>query len=288
MAGSEILRWGDAAAEIGALGAELLSLTIAGRELIWPGDPKLWPRRAPVLFPFCGWVNGRTFRVAGRSYESGVHGFGPEAAFAIDRIANHHLRLTLRDSAETQALFPFAFELVIEVILGAASLRYDFTVRNPGQGALPYALGFHPGFRWPFDGGAREGYRVVFDGAETAQASVTTPGGLFTGETVPPPIRGAEFDILAALARSDSTVLLNASTRAVSFIAPSGRAIRVRMENFPHWVFWSLPPAPYLCIEGWTGQGDPVGFTGDIFEKPGMIHLPPGGEGQHAFEIGFG
>lgn len=288
MAQSEILRFGDTSAEVGARGAELLSLTIAGRELIWPGDPKLWPRRSPVLFPFCGWLNKSTTRVDGKTYQSKVHGFAPEAAFAIQRIANHRLRLKLEDSPATRAVFPFAFSLTIDVTLAQSSLRYEFAVHNPGQGPLPYALGFHPGFRWPFDGGAREAYRVVFDGAETARASVIMPGGLFTGDDVPAHIREAEMDILAALARADSTVLLNASTRGVAFIAPTGRAIRVGLENFPHWVFWSLPPAPFLCIEGWTGQGDPVGFEGDLFAKPGMIHLPPGGVELHAFDIAYG
>ena len=36
------------------------------------------------------------------------------------------------------------------------------------------------------------------------------------------------------------------------------------------------PPARYFCIEPWQGHSDPEGFTGEIFDKPGMIHLARG------------
>ena len=54
------------------------------------------------------------------------------------------------------------------------------------------------------------------------------------------------------------------------------------MENFPHVVLWSRPGAPYLCIESWTGHGDPEGFAGELADKPSMIALAPGAEGRHA------
>jgi hypothetical protein len=44
---------------------------------------------------------------------------------------------------------------------------------------------------------------------------------------------------------------------------------------------WTKPGAPYLCIESWTGHGDPEGFAGDIFEKPSMRILPPGESARH-------
>jgi hypothetical protein len=39
---------------------------------------------------------------------------------------------------------------------------------------------------------------------------------------------------------------------------------------------WSRPGAPFLCLEAWTGHGDPAGFSGDIFAKPSMQSLFPG------------
>jgi galactose mutarotase-like enzyme len=39
---------------------------------------------------------------------------------------------------------------------------------------------------------------------------------------------------------------------------------------------WQKPGAHYLCIEPWQGIADPVGFEGDLRDKPGVVSLPPG------------
>ena len=38
-----------------SLGAELVSVVdkATGAEMLWHGDPKVWPRQAPILFPYC-------------------------------------------------------------------------------------------------------------------------------------------------------------------------------------------------------------------------------------------
>jgi galactose mutarotase-like enzyme len=50
----------------------------------------------------------------------------------------------------------------------------------------------------------------------------------------------------------------------------------MELDNFPHIAIWSRPNAPFVCLEAWTGHGDPVGFDGDIFAKPSMRTLDPG------------
>lgn len=281
------LRRNDAAATVTTRGAELARLAIGGRELIWPGDAASWPRSAPVLFPFCGWLAGGAFRHRGRIYPSGVHGFGPDAGFSVRKADGDHLSLSLRDSAETLERYPFSFQLSVDATLQDDGLRTDFLVHNPAREALPYALGFHPGFRWPFAGGDKADYRLEFSDDEEPRASLIAPGGLFTDQTVPIPLQGRVLDIAAATKERDSIVMLDARSRRVDFVAPDNSRISIEVENFPHWVFWSLPGADFLCIEAWTGQGDPVGFTGEITAKPGMRLLAPGAHAQHGFSIRY-
>lgn len=283
MSDNLLLSHGSSRAEVSPIGAELMSWTVDGRERIWGGDPAYWPRRAPILFPVCGWMNGGVLRAKGRVIPCGVHGFGSDAAFRLTRVAENSLRATLSDTADTRAAFPFAFALAIDITLEDRAVRYAFEVTNPGDEPLPFALGFHPGFVWPFDGGRKDDYVVEFERAETPFSPKIAPGGLFTDEMLPVPFAGQRLNILDGLDRPDALVLRNANSRRVRFIAPSGRALGVEMEHFPHWVFWSRPGGDYLCIEGWTGHGDPVGFTGDITDKPGQILLPPGGRSRHAY-----
>ena len=45
----------DARATIALLGAEARSWRIAGRDLLWPGDPAIWSDISPILYPVVGW-----------------------------------------------------------------------------------------------------------------------------------------------------------------------------------------------------------------------------------------
>lgn len=278
---------GDCEADIALRGAEIVAWRCGGRDLLWRGDARFWPRVAPVLFPFCGWLKDGAFRHAGRNYPSPVHGFGPDAEFTPVTVGKSTASLRLIDTAATRACFPFSFALTVDITLGADGFAYAFTVQNPGGAPLPYALGFHPGFAWPFAGGEKDAHRIAFSRPEQPFAERIAPGGLFTGEKRPAPIDGTTLDIAAALKAQDSLVLLHAASPALTFTAPTGAALIVETENFPHWVFWSLPGADFLCIEGWTGQGDPVDFTGDLAQKPGMLWLPPGEMRRHRFAARF-
>ena len=56
-------------------GAELASIQLNGREYLWWGDAAYWNRQAPILFPNVGKVFDNTFRVNGKAYHMGQHGF---------------------------------------------------------------------------------------------------------------------------------------------------------------------------------------------------------------------
>ena len=278
------LKNGPCEAVLSTLGAEVMEWRINGRNLIWQGDARWWPRRAPVLFPICGWTNGSVLRARGRDYPCDVHSFGRDTDFRLEQTSASSVRFRLQDSAATLAQFPFSFDLTVDVSLSETGLAYQFDVANPGDDILPYAIGFHPGFLWPFDGGDKAEYRIEFAEDESPFVPRIAPGGLFTTEQLPVPLDGRTLNIYKALERHhDALVFRNALSQQVDFVAPSGRRITCRSTNFPHWVLWSRPSGDYLCIERWAGEGDPVGFTGDVMDKPGMTLLPPGDHRSYSF-----
>ncbi len=89
------------------------------------------------------------------------------AMFEILEQAADVVRLRLRSDSETRRLYPFDFALTVEHRLTDASFETRLTVENTGAGAMPYACGVHPGFRWPFAGGEPSDYRVRFDAARS-------------------------------------------------------------------------------------------------------------------------
>ena len=286
-AGFVQLAAGAARAAIALRGAELTRWSVGGREMIWTPDADVWADAAPILFPVVGWTRGGEVRVDGRAYPLGLHGFARFGAFAIESVASDRVVLLLRDTAESRALYPFAFALRVEYALTADALSVALTVENAGAGPMPYACGLHPGFRWPFDGGAAADYRILFDAPESPDVPVIAPGGLFSSETRPVPIAGRELPLSHALFAREALCLLDARSRGLTFERAGGAALRVDLEDFPHIALWSRAGAPFLSIEAWTGHGDPVGFSGELSAKPSMRLLSPGARARHAARFSF-
>ena len=171
---------GSSSAAISALGAEPQSWNVAGHELLWSGDPAFWPQVSPILFPVVGWTRNGEMRIKGKTYPLGLHGFAARQEFEVLGQAADRASFRLRHNEETRALYPFEFELLVEYRLAETSLEAAFTVRNPGIEPLPYALGLHPGFAWPFAGGRAEAHRIVFAGEVSPLVPVIAPGGLIS------------------------------------------------------------------------------------------------------------
>ena len=198
-----------------------------------------------------------------------------------------HCRLRLASDAATRALYPFDWSLEVAYALAGAELEVRLTVENRGTGPMPYACGLHPGFRWPFAGGALDEYAILFDAREPARVPIVTAGGLFTHETRRVPIDGRRLALTRALMATEALCFLEPRDRRIRFAHTSGAAIEVALEDFPLAALWSRPAGRFLSIEAWTGHGDFVDADGDLFAKPSMRHLPPGDRASHSAKFSF-
>lgn len=275
-----------AAATIALQGAEPLSWKVHGRELLWHGDPAHWERRAPILFPVVGASAGRKVRVAHQDYPMPQHGFARDSRFQVVEREERAVRLRLIESDETWTHYPFRFVLEVVAGLDDKGLSLGFEVTNTDTSDMPYALGFHPAFPWPFDGGAREGYAVVFEMSENAEVPEISTEGLLRAERRTVPFEGNRLELDPSLFK-EALAFLNANSRRIRFVAPSGAAITMRVEDFPHLAVWSKPTAPFLSLECWTGHADPEGYAGDLSDRPSMTILPMGHSLRHAVTLGF-
>ena len=275
------------AARIALDGAEPVSWRVEGREYLWSGDPAHWNRHAPWLFPVVGASAGGAVRVAGRAYPMAQHGFARDLPFAVVARAPDAVTLRLEDGPETRAHYPFRFRLDITARVRPRGLDFDVVVANPGSAALPYAVGFHPAFPWPFAGGARAkdgGYAVVFEAAERAFAPEVGPGGLLLRAERPIPLADRALPLDPDLF-TEALVFRDARSRFMRFTGPGERAIRMEMDAFPHLAVWTKPTAPFLSLECWTGHADWADFAGELAERDAQLSLAPGAEGHHAVRL---
>ncbi len=274
------LTHGQARATIALLGAELRTWRVSGRDLLWRGDPAIWPDISPILYPVVGWTRDGE-RVGGRQYPLGLHGFARLETFRVAASEPDFVRLTLSDTERTRTQYPFAFRLAVEYRLGNDVLAITLEIANPGEGPAPYACGLHPGFRWPIGGAGREGAVVRFEREERSEVPMIAPGGLVSKEMKTVPLKGLDLPLSDTLFANDAVCFLNCTSRSLAFVDASGASITMQFPDFQHVALWTRPGAPFICLEPWTGYSDPEGFDGDLFEKPSMRVLEPGARARH-------
>ena len=163
------------------LGAQLASIrTPDGEEYLWQGNPDIWARRAPILFPFIGRLREGSYDLDGTAYAISTHGFARDMAFTVTEQGPDRVSLRLTDTPETRAVYPFAFGLTVTYALEGNRLVKSHRVENRSDRDMLYELGAHDGFRVP---GPMKEWSVRLPGLEAVrlygmdgQLMVTPPG----------------------------------------------------------------------------------------------------------------
>ncbi len=264
-----------------AQGAELCSFRGAdGNEFIWQAGPA-WPRHAPMLFPIVGRLADDQLRVDGATFPMKQHGFARDRRFTWVAREPTSCRLLLQDDAQSQSVFPFAFQLEVAYALSPNGLSVTYHIANPGSAPLLFSIGAHPAFAWPLrSGAAKNGHRLVF--AETEPAPIRRlRGGLLLKETFPTPIRGCELALRPELFDADAIIMDQVGSRSVRYLDPQGKGLEISWHGFRELGLWSRAGADFLCIEPWAGYSSPEGFDGDFADKPAVMRLLP--DEQRAF-----
>lgn len=274
-------------AGISTLGAELRHLTDCnGHELQWDGDPAFWTGRAPILFPIIGLLEGGSYRLDGATYSMPKHGFARHSIFVIVDQTVDTVMFRLAASRATRKLYPFDFQLDIRFSISRATLTLAATVTNIGDSDMPASFGFHPALRWPLPyGQRREAHEIRFNHLEPAPVRRIDANGFLLPALQPSPVVGDTLTLRDDLFVEDALIFDRLQSRRVFYGAPEGPRLLVEYADFPTLGVWTKPGAGFICIEPWQGFSDPVGFAGDIRDKPGIIEISPGDHKHLAMHI---
>jgi galactose mutarotase-like enzyme len=131
--------------------------------------------------------------------------------------------------------------------------------------------------RWPLPfGQPRAAHFIEFENAEPAPIRRLDAAGLLTPQRHPTPVTQRRLALTDELFRDDVVIFDQMSSRSLIYGASGGARIRVRYPDARYLGLWSKPGADFICIEPWHGVADPVGFSGDFRDKPGVFVLAAG------------
>lgn len=153
------------------LGAQLSSIQAPdGTEYLWQGDPDIWARRAPILFPFIARLRENTYYLDGQPYAISTHGFARDMVFSLADQGEDHISLQLTDTPETRKVYPFSFSLTVTYTLEGNRLKKSHRVENRSDKDMYYELGAHDGFRAPVEPGVpMSSWSIRLPGVEHVQ-----------------------------------------------------------------------------------------------------------------------
>jgi galactose mutarotase-like enzyme len=268
---------GELTAEIDPRGAQLSSLKDRRMlDLLWDGDPAVWTGRAPLLFPIIGVLAGGVYRLGSKTYALSRHGFARDKPFSVEDRNASAATFRLGPDDATRQVYPFSFELIVRYELRGATLSIVTQVRNRGDIDMPASFGYHPGFRWPLPfGQRRESHAIEFECDEPAPVRRIDAAGLLTPVRHPTPVADRRLELADSLFRDDVLIFDQIKSRSVTY-GGAGPRIRIGFPDAKYLGLWTKPGAPFICIEPWHGITDPVDFSGDFRQKPGIFVLRPG------------
>ena len=280
------------AVRISSKGAELQSVVCEGIERMWSGDPAVWGRRAPLLFPLIGRLRDGWYANGGERVDAPMHGFCRDRAFAAEQVSGTHARFEMVSDEGTRAVFPFDFRLRVDFSLEGATIVKAHTVENAGEVPMPFELGGHEAYATRLLPGERMAdYYVRFEGADALGMFDMDEEGILALPKIGVPLEDGRLTKTPEQLGIDTVVLESVpGSRVVLASAANPHEVEVEFPDFPYLGIWTKAgqdDARYLCLEPWSALPDAHFSPRELAEKPGVRVLAPGERATLAYRMTF-
>lgn len=277
---------------LSTLGAELQSIMDAdGKEYLWQADPAFWNRHSPLLFPIvCGlWED--TYRLQGKEYRLGRHGFARDTEFKVIAKGDSQVIFALHDSPETMNDYPFHFNLSVSYKLRDNKVHVVWHVENTDDKPIFFQIGGHPAFNVPglLPGEPLKG-RLKFDNAEPIRLFGNIGGCIDKGRREQVETEDGVWAFTQESFKDDAVIFDHSQIKHVELLNPNGEAEVTLDFKTPAVGIWSPygKEAPFVCIEPWYGIHDWAEYDGDFRDKHLMNILLPGASFMSEYVITIG
>lgn len=278
------LKSGEVSAKIVSKGAELKSLAVGKRELMWSADPAFWGKTSPLLFPMIGTLKDGKTTINGKEYKITKHGFARDLEFTPEDFNGSSAMFSLTQNDYTKAMYPFDFKFTVRYTLKADGITVTYRVRNDSDAEMPFCIGAHPAFATPGD---MNGYRLQFLRPETAAVpNYNLETGLHEEHNRRELMKDStDLRLSHEMFYEDVCYFDKVASRQVELLNSENTGVRVDYPDFTSLGVWQAKDAPFLCIEPWCGSADFDDCSGVFAEKRGIEILAPGAEKTFTYAI---
>lgn len=275
--------------DINLKGAELDSIYHKQHQLeyLWSGDPAVWGKKSPLLFPIVGTLKEDTYYYEGQAYQLSRHGFAREHDFIVMQQSENSLSLSLKSNEDTLTKFPFAFNLIVTYTVQEDSLSVSYKVINEDNKLVFFSIGGHPAFKVPLENNCNyEDYYLEFDKIENAGRWPVSSAGLI--ESLPSPLleNTNRLKLTRELFQKDALVFKHLTSHQVSLMSEkTTHGLTFDFASFPYLGIWAAKNADFVCIEPWYGIADNVTSNQQLPEKEGIQKLEAGLEFEAKWNV---
>ena len=274
-------------------GAQLASIRDSrGVEYLWQGDPDIWNRRAPLLFPFIARLKDEQYLLDGTPYHMGIHGFCRSAPFTVEEQSETRVTFRYSDTAETRSSYPFSFVLRVTYSLAGNTLVKTHRVENRSDVPMLYELGGHDGYRAPIEEGeSMADYAIRFPGVEVVTPYGMDAQNMITPKTVSHPLINGRMPLKPSAYGLDTIILDELPERRAVLVDGKNRPrVSVDFGDFPYLGVWTAAKdfdTNYVCIEPWTTLPDATFVGRELKDKAGVRTLAPGAAEELTYRVTF-
>lgn len=265
-------------------GAELKSLTVNGRELMWRADPAFWGKTSPLLFPMIGTLKDGKTLINGKEYRITKHGFARDLELTPETVSGTSVLFSLQQSEYTKEMFPFDFRFTVQYTLKSDGITVTYRVKNNSGSAMPFCIGAHPAFACD---GEFSDYRLEFQKLENAAVpNYNLETGLHEENNRREILKDNNVVQLShEMFYADVCYFDKPRSRSVMLLGKDNKGVRVDFPDFTSLGVWQAKDAPFLCIEPWCGSADFDDCTGIFAEKRGIVILNADEEKAFTYSI---
>lgn len=276
--------------EISPKGAEVCSIKglRTHKEYIWKGDPALWNRHSPLLFPIVGRLNKDTAIIDGQRYKIPKHGFMSDAKFETKLIDEHKVVLYFDSSGKMHSIYPFPFHLEVMYKLRGNRLEVQWKLRNTGISVMPFQIGGHPGLYYPNNTShAHIKAYLSFKGRRNIESASVADSGCLAQRRYELPMEGAYLPVTDELFNNDSVIIDQEQVDSISLLDLNKNPYVTLESNAPVTLLWSpyRQDAPFICIEPWFGLPDYEGYEGEFALRPYTNTVTPGHQAAMGYSL---